>query len=195
MDTPKGVKPLPDSHVHLAFSLAAIGLEAGVRRWLLLSEKHPRAVSPLTAAYRSGPDSIESELVNLAVAMEYWVAACKKESKKRPAWTKSKGCPAELLAKHVGAEFRDFIGGDEKKWAGLFWDRYNVIKHDPSHPIDHYELFFLARSARVLLMCVLLNRVARTKAPTRWICNSLQFNQVGAEVRTLLASNPKLSRR
>ncbi|WP_369403323.1 MULTISPECIES: HEPN domain-containing protein [Gordonia] len=71
---------------------------------------------------------------------------------------------------HVGSAFRKFVGGDECKWARLFWDRYTALKHDPLVSYDSYEISTLMRSGRILLMCALLNRVAGSKAPTRWIC-------------------------
>ncbi len=134
--------------------------------------------------------------MNIAVAIEYWVGACKKDAKKRPQWTKVKNKGyAELLATHVGSEFRKFVGGDESKWARLFWDRYTALKHDPLVSYDSYEISILMRGGRVLLMCALLNRVANSKAPTRWVCQSTQFYSLGDSTRDLMATSPKLFRR
>ncbi|WP_375003997.1 HEPN domain-containing protein [Gordonia sp. PS3] len=196
MDVPEGVKRASEKSERPAFSLGAIGGAPGVRRWLLLAETHPRAVGPLTSARRFGMTTVEVELMNIAVAIEYWVGACKKESTTRPKWTKVKNKGyAELLAMHVGSAFRKFVGGDECKWARLFWDRYTALKHDPLVSYDSYEVSTLMRSGRILLMCALLNRVAGSKAPTRWICQSTQFYHLGERTRDLMASNPKLFRR
>lgn len=196
MDFPDGVKRASEKSERPTFSLAAIGGAPGVRRWLLLAETHPRAVGPLTSARRFGMTTVEVELINIAVAIEYWVGACKKDSGSRPQWTKVKNRGyAELLAMHVGSEFREFVGGDECKWARLFWDRYTALKHDPLVSYDSYEISTLMRSGRILLMCALLNRVAGSKEPTRWICQSTQFYGLGERIQDLMASKPKLFRR
>lgn len=197
MAVPEGVTRASETEAeHPAFSLACIGGPEGVRRWLSLAERHPRAVGPLTIAQRFGTSTVEVELMNVAVAIEYWVGACKREAAKRPKWTDTKKSNhAEVLARHVGSEFRDFVGGDEKKWARLFWDRYNALKHDPVFSYDSIELSTLMRGARVLLMCALLNRVACSKEPTRSICQSPEFSGLGLRTRRMMEADPKLFRR
>ena len=191
METRPGVRCYSDKTSHPAFTLAAIGGIEGVRRWLRLAKSHPRATGPLTTSRRFGFAVVEVELMNIAVAIDYWVSYCKKESSPRPQWTARGKNHAESLAMHVGREFREFVGGDEKAWARLFWDRYAAIKHDPTIQYDVSELSVLMRGGRVLLMCALLNRVARTKVPSAWICQSTEFHRVGEVTREMLASGPK----
>lgn len=197
MDIPSGVeRASEDSTIEPVFTFGAIGGIEGVKRWILLAENHPRAVGPLTKAHRLGLTTIEVELMNIAVAIEYWVGACKKASKRRPKWTMLKNINyAEKLAKHVGSQFREFVGGDELRWGRLFWDRYTALKHDPLVSYDGYELYILMRSGRILLMCALLNRIANSKKPAQWICNSHHYYNLSQETKELLQRNPKLFRR
>jgi len=195
MDPPPGAKIAADNIEHPSFSFASIGGVDGVCRWIDLAEEHPRAVGPLTTTQRFGTSTAEAELFNIAVAIEYWVSACKKSATPRPAWTKGSEKQAVQLAKHVGQDFRDFVGGDEQAWAELFWDRYNALKHDPSISYDAYEVATLMGGARVLLMCALLNHVSGNSVPASLVCQSQQFYPLRQRTQKLLNSGPSLFRR
>ena len=82
----------------------------------------------------------------------------------------------------MGREFGDFVGNPQR-WARLLWNRYEALKHRPTLSYDAHELHLLAESARVLLTCALINRVAGTKAPTRALCRATQNHNLGYDVR------------
>lgn len=77
----------------------------------------------------------------------------------------------ERLARHIGKYFTEFVG-EPQKWARLLWNRYEALKHEPIYHYDAQEIAVLADSARVLLLCAIMNRVARSKTATKVICES-----------------------
>ncbi|SDU21129.1 HEPN domain-containing protein [Gordonia westfalica] len=190
MEVPRGVSEPAERRSWPSFYLATIGGMPGVARWIRLCAEYPRATYPLTNKYSIGTGTVEIEMINISVAIEYWVGSCKRNG--RPKWTKSGGKNHALtLARHVGSEFATFVG-DIDKWAELFWNRYNALKHQPGIKYDAYEMSYLMRTGRILLMCALLNRVSSTKSPTKSICSSHMHDSLGHRIRELLDSNPTL---
>ena len=134
----------------------------GVARWIRLSRKHPRAVSPIINTYRLGPGSDAARLLEVAAAIEYWVA----RHRRADGWARKGANHAEAVALHVGSAFSDWCG-DSKKWAKAFWSHYNGLKHDPKFDPDPYAVKALQESGYLLLVADLLNRVGATKRPSR----------------------------
>lgn len=157
----------PGSHVPVAarnqralFHLDDLGgLDAFVR-WIRLCKKHPRAVSPIVNLFRRGAATDDVRLLELAAAMEYWVASHRRSS----SWARAGSNYAEAIALHVGAPFHRWTG-DSRRWAQRFWFNYTGLKHDPSFVPDGIEIKVLQEVAYLLLVAELLNRIARSKRP------------------------------
>lgn len=185
MELPIGTEA-PDPH--MSFPLLryeTIGGVHGIRRWLRLSDQHYRAIGPLTTRYRvSRYSPAESRLLDLCTGIEYWVNFHRKSTN----WAKpqsNKDVQPERLARYLGKHFAEFVG-DPQKWARLLWDRYGALKHQPIYHYDAQELAVLADSARVLLLCAVMNRVAGSKATTKAICESHRNDDLKCDVRQLL---------
>ncbi|QLL08990.1 HEPN domain-containing protein [Mycobacterium vicinigordonae] len=190
MEIPAAVQPAPPSTTFPLVRYETLGGVDGLRRWVRLAEAHPRAVGPITSRNRVARSPVvESVLHDICVAIEYWVNYHK--SIKR-SWAKPRSqrdSQAERLARWVGNEFGEFVG-DPQKWARSLWQHYGDLKHQPTLSYDPYELYLLADSARILLTCALLNRVAGTKRPTRALCRATQNHDTGYDVRDLLDTQP-----
>ncbi len=154
--------------------LTDLGGLVAFRRWLSLYETHPRAMTPVTNRVRRGRMSDEVRLLEVASALEYWVAA----HRRKAAWTGVGESPAEAAACRVGAEFNRWIG-DSTRWAGAFWDHYNGLKHDPSFDPDPTLLRVLVETGYTLLLCCLLNRCAATKRPSMRLLNDYRLERFG----------------
>ena len=129
-------------------------------RWIRLCKKHPRAVSPIVNVFRRGAASDDVRLLELAAAMEYWVARHRRSS----SWTSAGDNHAEAIALHVGAPFHRWTG-DSARWAERFWFNYTQLKHDPSFVPDGMEIKVLQEVAYLLLVAELMNRIAKSKRP------------------------------
>lgn len=159
------------------------GVDA-LRRWARLSTEHPRAVTPVVSAIRLAGTAPEVRVLEAAAAIEYWVAAHRRDA----AWPRAGGNYWEALALHVGKPFADWCG-DVERWATLLQNHYNGLKHDPSFAFNARDLEILDRSARALLTAALLSRVARSKLPAHRIFSDYRLEALGRAVRELL-SNP-----
>lgn len=180
VDLPKSMNEFP------VFGLGDIGGLPGVVRWIELNRSHPRATGPLTARYRLGGMALESQILNMGPAIEYWIAANRGD--KQPWATKVNGEPlCSPLVRHVGDPFAEFVG-DPVKWADKFWKIYTDLKHVPTATYDAYEAYLLAESAVVLLECALLNRVAATDQPAKAICESDRHYHLRENVQKFLGS-------
>lgn len=164
------------------FHLADIGGVTGVARWIRLCGKHPRAVSAIVSPFRRGIGSNEVRLMELAAAIEYWVAA----HRRRGRWTRKGESPAEAIAEHVGSLFGRWVQ-DPAKWAEVFWDHYNKLKHDPAFTPDGRTVAALQESAQLLLTAEILIRVAGTKQPAQRLLTDYRYERLGAEVRKILS--------
>lgn len=172
------------------FHLADIGGVNGLARWMRLCIKHPRAVSAIVSPYRRGIGSNEVRLLELAAAIEYWVAA----HRRRGRWTRSGSNQAEAVAKHVGPAFTKWVQ-DPTKWAKVFWDHYNGLKHEPTFNPDSHTVAVLQESAELLLTVELLCRVAGTKRPARQILTNYRHENLGGEVQKVVAAHRHRRRR
>lgn len=183
MRQPLGVSLPKSMNEGPSFSLNTLGGMAGLRRWVALAVEYPRVVSPLLSPHRFGPINVETRVLELAAAMEYWVAVHRHTrawAAKRPDST-----VAHALALRIGKPFEAWAA-DPVKWAQRFWDRYNLLKHRPNDGYDPYELNLLAVGGTVLLQCALLNRAANSVLPARVICNSYRYHDAGVLTRELL---------
>ena len=170
---PKSMNEFP------SFYLDTVGGIEGVRRWVQLAKRYPRAVGPVIAMHRYGPAAAETRLLEVAAAMEYWVGVHRHTT----AWAK-KGTHesiAHAMATRGGSAFAAWVK-DSQKWAETFWAMYNTLKHNPNGTYDVLDVHRLAESGMRLLQCVLLNRVAGTVTPARSICSSHQNYELGRQV-------------
>jgi len=167
------------------FQYETVGGIDGLKRWVRLSQDHGRATGPLIAKYRIGTSAVESQLNDVANAIEYWVNYHKRQQKAWAAPTGKNDWHSKRLARHVGKPFEEYVG-DIAKWGNRFWDRYGDLKHDSSLKYDANEIYLLAETGRILLACALLNRVALNKIPSKAICQSHRTHDLGAAMRDLL---------
>ncbi|MGV9974711.1 ApeA N-terminal domain 1-containing protein [Nocardia beijingensis] len=184
MLVPKAVETPPSMDEYPTFSLADIGGLAGVKRWLELRNVHKRAAGPLVNRYRFGSTAAESQLLDIASAIEYWTAV----NRRSHPWAKklAEGPVCLPLVRHIGDPFADFVGNPEK-WADQFWDLYNLLKHNPNEAYDSYACSVLAQTGALLIECALLNHAAATDSPAKAICASHSNRQLRDNVRSLLA--------
>jgi hypothetical protein len=63
------------------FQYETVGGIDGLKRWVRLSQDHGRATGPLVAKYRIGMSAVESQLNDVANAIEYWVNYHKRQKK------------------------------------------------------------------------------------------------------------------
>lgn len=162
----------------------------GVARWCRLGAQHPRAFSPVIDQYHSGRTSAPVALRDVAAGIEYWVACHRRSAAWAEKKAAAKGEPARSsatnLAEHVGKSFHSWVG-DSARWAEAFWKANNGLKHDPAYAVDFDDLSDLAESGRLLLGAAILNRAARTKAPSRRIFGHHTLDGLGGRIRRLTA--------
>ncbi|MFI2297177.1 hypothetical protein [Isoptericola sp. NPDC019571] len=184
MQRPRGAR-IPRAPTEIpTFFLQTLGGMAGVRRWVGLTRRYPRATGPLLSRHRYGDVNVETQLLEIAAGIEYWVTVHRRTRQ----WANRKsgqGGYAGALAAWVGAPFANLVG-DPDAWARRFWTTYGLLKHQPNGRYDGYEVSLLAGCGAVLLECALLNRAARTAAPARAICDSHRHVSLGARMRELL---------
>ncbi len=176
---PKSMNEMP------LFRYETVGGIDGLKRWVRLCREHGRATGPLVAKYRIGSSAVESQLNDVANAIEYWVNYHKRRNR---GWANRLGrrdWQSKRLARYVGQPFEELVG-DAEKWGKRFWDRYGDLKHESSLKYDANEIYLLAETGRILLACALLNRIALSKAPSKAICQSHRTHDLGVDVRDLL---------
>lgn len=184
MEVPPGGASLPAKEVPV-FTLATIGGVDGIGEWCRLERQHARAVGPLIAPLRYGSGYVETRLMEIAAAIEYWVAAHRRGS----SWAKKSPehpTPASSLACRVGEPFADFVG-NPAAWAVEFSDTHNVLKHEPNRSRDGYRVHLLATSGALLLQCALLNDVADSADPAREVLASHRHQLLSEQLRDHLA--------
>lgn len=173
------------------FHCSDIGGLSGLRRWIKLYDSHARAVHPVVGHYRTGHVFPPLRLLEVASGIEYWVAIHRRSTKW--AHTICSKCKkgnrlcgyAWTLASHVGQDFGDWVG-DPHRWACEFWSTYNRLKHEPSYSIDPYEVSLLAESGSLLLAAALLNRISRSKTPSKLIFTRGRYWALRGELREML---------
>lgn len=164
-------------------SFEDLGGGVAAARWVRLAQRHPRAMAPIHNRWRRGMGAREQNLIDVAVALEYWVAVHRRTTE----WARADSLKPWVAAKRVGAHFETFVG-DSRQWADRFWKTYNDLKHDPGKQFDPDEIELLAETAYVLLLCLMLDRVALTKAPSRSICSSYRLDALGTALRAKLGT-------
>lgn len=176
--------PVAAKNQRALFHLDDLGGLDAFARWIRLCKRHPRAVSPIVNLFRRGAASDDVRLLELAAAMEYWVARHRRSS----SWTRAGANHAEAIGLHVGAPFHRWTG-DSRRWSERFWFNYTQIKHDPSFVPDGMEIKVLQEVAYLLLVAELLNRIARSKRPGATLFGKHSHWQLRDWTRTSLASS------
>lgn len=170
MAIPKGSQKPKSMTEFPMFYLAHIKGAVGLRNWIRLDRKYPRATGPVTKRYRFGTTGAEVRLIEVALGLEYWTAAHRRSAQ----WTKPKRPKEPLpaaLGRYVGPAFADFVG-DLDVWSKKFWETYTSLKHVPNYEYDVYDVVALANSGALLLQGALLNRVAGNKQVMKALCDS-----------------------
>lgn len=184
MTVPPGIKPPKSLTEFPMFYLKDIGGVKGLRNWIRLDKKYPRATGPLANKYRYGTHGAEVRLIEVATGIEYWTAVHRRSAKwAQPAY-KNEPLPA-ALARYVGPSFTQFVG-DVDVWSKKFWDTYNGLKHAPNFEYDVSEVATLGDSGALLLLGALLNRVANNKKVMAAICDSHRNYGLGLQTRKVV---------
>lgn len=163
--------------------LSDLGGVAGLSRWIRLLDQHPRAVAPIINRWRRGGGSPQLQLIECAIAIEYWVAFHRSTTK----WANENKFWPLLASKKAAPEFGDLVG-DRTVWADRFWSCYTALKHDPYATLDMDEVAVLSESAYYLVLGLMLDRVARSKAPTRRLMRHPSLRNIGSAVRETLGT-------
>ena len=150
-------------------------------RWLRLTDQHPRAVAPIVNRWRRGRGTSQLQLVECAVAIEYWVSAHRRTAK----WAGASRFWPLLAARRAAAEFEQVVG-DWQVWADRLCANYNALKHDPEASFDEAEVSLLAESAYFLLLGLMLDRVAGSKAPSRALATNSTLERLDETLREQL---------
>ena len=162
MTTSPGVPQAPRNAQRLVVRLPTLGGVSALGRWSRLYENHPRAVRPVVGRYRVGLPTAELQLMEVAAGIEYWVNVHKGR-----AWAASRKGEGHVhaLARRAGKAFDAFVL-DGQRWADMFRDANNGLKHDPNYRESEQILAALGASGRYLLAGALLDRVAGSKRPS-----------------------------
>jgi hypothetical protein len=162
------------------FWLSDLGGITGIRRWLELCHKHPRAVYPLTEYYRLGQLSPETRLMEVAAAIEYWTGAHARSRK----WPKVGNSQAAAVARRAGQPFSKWVGNRHAKWAKEFWEEYIAVKHFKTRTPDPYLCRLLADSGAILLTAVLLKSITGGSSRiVEKIFSSHRLHHLGSAIR------------
>lgn len=142
------------------------------------------------ARYRQGRASAAVIVMEVAAAVEYWVRA-----NLPTAWAESAVKSrrwVQALADRCGKPFADWVRNPEA-WARAFGGAYNRLKHEPTYEPELMELADLAESARYLLGAAILDRAARSRAPTRAIFRHHRLNSLGVRLRIGIRSQGRVA--
>ena len=143
-----------------------------------LYDRFPRSVAPISSYLRYGSPSPEVRLLEVAAAIEQWVATHRRSTQ----WASRGTNFAAALAHHVGMPFTDWAGPADL-WATQFWDSYNDLKHPRGAGPSRREAFLAAETGYRLLVAALLNRVAGSKQPSRQMLSNYRLTGVGKAMR------------
>jgi hypothetical protein len=192
MAVPRGVSRPNLMTEYPLFHLPNIGGVRGVRNWIRLDHKYPRATGPITNMYRYGASGAEVRLVEIALGLEYWTKVHRqlgREWAKPRKRTKKTYEPLPMsVGRHVGPAFTEFVGLD--RWSDKFWDTYNSLKHAPTFEYNPHEVQTLGDTGALLLLGALLNRIAGNKVPMKVLCQSHRTENLKQTVRKLLNRSP-----
>ncbi|MFI7409275.1 hypothetical protein ACIBU0_11480 [Streptomyces sp. NPDC049627] len=191
MQAPEGVAAPKSMTAMPMFSLGHIGGIRGLARWVKFCDQVPRVHRALSLGYRIGVANVEARFLEVASAIEYWVAL---QDQAGLQWAQEKRRPL-ALANRVGKDFAAWVG-DPKEWDSVFAGTYNAVKHDPKFVPDPYALSHLAGSGWLLLLSAILNRTSGTKLPGKVVMASHRNADLGRKVCDLLADpNARIKRR
>lgn len=175
----EGGRVVESTNVPPAFWLSTLGGIDALRRWIHLEHRYPRAVGPVVAPHRFGSGYVETRLLEVAAAIEYWVAAHRRSA----AWAaKGQGVPAYALASRVGRPFAEFVG-NPKEWADEFHDTNNALKHRPNLAYDGARVAHLADSGALLLQVALLSRVGGGQRVSSAVLGSSRYYNLSTALR------------
>lgn len=160
------------------FALDHLGGPNALCRWTRLCRRHPRAVRPLADRHRIGRPTPEVACLEVAAALEYWVATHRRSRR----WAHQGETHAHAIALLAGDAFHEWCG-DSIKWATRFWGHYRGLKHAPRFQHSRKELGLLTFVGETLLQCILLNRVAGSDQPTRSLLRSPGMSNVKEAVQ------------
>lgn len=185
MHTPAEVKHRPVARERTLFHLTHIGGVEGIARWVKLSAEHPRAVGPLTTQYRVGIPVVESQVMEVATALEYYT---KYNDAAGAPWAKNQpGLPKFAPLVHASSDaVKELLSNRPDEWCAAFNKANNSVKHLRQDVNDPYDLSVLARSARVVMLCFLLDTVAKNTKPSTAICRHFRNDNLKHEVKELL---------
>lgn len=185
MTLPRSAKA-PESMTQFpVFTLRQIGGVRGLRNWIRLDERYPRATGPLSSLYRYGAGGVEMRLAALALGIEYWTKVHSSAGAKWAQPARKKEPMPMAIGRHVGPAFAEFVG-DLEAWSELFWRTYNQLKHAPNFEYDPYEIHLLGESGALLLQGVLLNRVAGNRKLMKVLCESHRNHRLMSSVQKLV---------
>ncbi|WP_428338799.1 hypothetical protein [Mycobacterium sp.] len=190
MTVPRGVSRPNSMSEYPLFHLHQIGGVRGVRNWIRLDHRYPRATGPIANTFRYGTTGAEVRLIEIALALEYWTSVHKKLGREwaKPRKRKKANEPLPMsVGRHVGPAFTEFVG-DLDKWSDLFWNTYRSLKHAPSFEYDPIDVQILGDAGALLLLGELLNRVAETRQPMDLLCRSHRTEHLIQNVRRLVES-------
>lgn len=165
------------------FDLADLGGIDSVARWVRLNREHPRATAPLVRWIRYGTINPELHLLEVASAIEYWVASHRRSARWASKSRKNPN-PPTAAARHLGPAFED-VFGDPRAWGKSVWDAYNDLKHNPHTAMSPARVQVLADSAQLVLLSLLLNRVSTTHAAGKATLRHHATTQLAARLSAL----------
>ncbi len=182
MHRPDGVREPKSLNEHPMFWLQKVGGLSGIRKWIELSEHHPRFIKPIVGRFRRGLANPELRLMEAAAAIEYWRNVNKRKAGSDWASNgKNKSSP-RAMADHVGEGFSKWVG-NSYDWADRFRDRNNQLKHEASYAVDESEVSFLANIASRLLVAEALIQISGDESAGEAYLGSYKINNLGATAR------------
>lgn len=161
---------------------------------ILLEQQCPRATGPLVNLYRHGRSGVEVVLLELAAAIEDWTKLHRTLGRR---WAQPSGSRrnnerlSHAIVKKAGPALHSFAG-DSEHWSRIFWETNNSLEHALSYRYNVNDIRLLAVSAAVLMECVLLSRCSGSRAIAQTICEGHRNNDLGVEVKRLVANSPIL---
>jgi hypothetical protein len=169
------------------FRLRDLQGPTALRRWIRLTRQYPDAADAIRVKNRADT-TLNARLVELGAAIEHYVGQNTAESRSKRApvqWTKQGPNFASALARHAGISFTNFIY-DPDKWGELFTKAYRVAKH-PGNPRESDDrLHFFNASAQVLLVCILLDRAARSRQPSTVLLSDFRLNNLAQRAKEIV---------
>lgn len=151
------------------------GLE-GVAAWVRTCLEQNRSVTPLVRHRLFDNQTAESRLLSTAAAIDNWVSAHRHTHDWAERPTKAEARRRKLkpskashdLNRSVSPAWDTWIG-DPDRWATLFWDTYDKLKHEHAAELDVNEIHQLEFSGRWLLTASILDECAGSQSASERI--------------------------